>query len=158
ALGMHEYHNQKNALPAAAITDKAGKPLLSWRVAILPYVEQDNLYQQFKLDEPWDSEHNKKLLDKMPPIYRLTQPAGQEMKNPPPTTHFRVFHGKGAAFEDDKGLTFASFTDGTSNTILIVEATDAVPWTKPDELPFDTKKDLPKLGQKDAEKFHVVGV
>jgi hypothetical protein len=155
--GMHEYHDQKGALPAAAITDKAGKPLLSWRVAILPYVEQDALYKQFKLDEPWDSEHNKKLLDKMPPIYRVTQPDGQEMKKAPTTTHFRVFHGKGAAFEGDKGLPLTSFTDGTANTILIVEATDAVPWTKPDELPFDPKKDLPKLGQKDAEKFHVVG-
>ena len=55
----------------AAIVDKKGKKLLSWRVQILPYIEQDNLYKQFKLDEPWDSEHNKKLIRQMPRIYML---------------------------------------------------------------------------------------
>src|SRR5262249_54155708 len=64
ALAMHNYNDAYNGkLPAHAIYSKDGKkPLLSWRVAILPFIEQDNLYQQFHLDEPWDSEHNKKLI------------------------------------------------------------------------------------------------
>jgi len=155
ALAMHNYHSTYNAFPPAAIGDKDGKPLLSWRVAILPFVEQDNLYKQFRLDEPWDSEHNKKLIAQMPPLYATPEPDGKEPKTKPTTTHYRVFHGPGAAFEGTKGTTIASFTDGTSLTILIVEATDAVTWTKPEELPFDPKKDLPKLGLKDAEKFNV---
>src|SRR5262245_39481877 len=58
-LALHNYHAAHNHFPPAAICDKDGQPLLSWRVAILPYIEQANLYRQFKLDEPWDSEHNK---------------------------------------------------------------------------------------------------
>ena len=155
ALAMHNYLSTYNAFPAAAISDKDGKPLLSWRVAILPYIEQDNLYQQFHLDEPWDSDHNKKLIERMPPLYATPEPDGKEPKTKPTTTHYRVFHGKGAAFEGTKGLKIGDFTDGTSNTILIVEAADAVTWTKPEELPFDPKKDPPKLGLKGAEKFNV---
>jgi hypothetical protein len=152
ALAMHNYADTNGALPAAAIS-KGGKPLLSWRVAILPYIEQDNLYQQFNLEEPWDSDHNKKLLEQMPRTYMVPSEA-QDPKAKPTKTHYRVFHGKGTVFEGDKGVTFADITDGTSNTILIVEAAEAVPWTKPDELPFDPKKDLPKLGLKGAETFN----
>jgi hypothetical protein len=156
ALAMHNYGDSMGGtFPPAAITDKDDKPLLSWRVAILPYVEQDALYKEFKLDEPWDSAHNKKLLDQMPRIYMTPEQAQKDEKVT--TTHYRVFHGKMAAFEGAKGLKFpAEFTDGTSNTILIVEAEQAVPWTKPEELPFDAKKDLPKLGLKGAEKFNAV--
>ncbi len=68
-LAMHNYLDANSHFPPAASVDKAGKPLLSWRVMILPYIDQDQLYKQFHLDEPWDSEHNKKLIDKMPQIY-----------------------------------------------------------------------------------------
>jgi hypothetical protein len=138
-------------MPAAAIYDKDGKPLLSWRVAILPYIEQEALYKEFHLDEPWDSEHNKKLLPKMPKVYLRLGADPKETK-----THYRVFHGPGAAYEGTKGRRYpADFIDGTSNVILIVEAEEGVPWTKPDELPFDPKKDLPKLGFKDSYYFQV---
>src|SRR5438045_1511259 len=65
ALAFHSFHDTYGGMPAAAICDKAGKPLLSWRVAILPWIEEGALYKQFKLDEPWDSKHNKALLKKM---------------------------------------------------------------------------------------------
>jgi prepilin-type processing-associated H-X9-DG protein len=151
-LAMHNYHDTYGAFPPAAIAGKDDKPLLSWRVAILPFVEQDNLYKQFRLDEPWDSAHNKKLLEQMPKIYMTPEQAQKDEKVT--TTHYRVFHGKMAAFEGTTGLKIADFTDGTSNTILVVEAEQAVPWTKPEELPFDEKKDLPKLGLKGADKFN----
>ena len=139
-LAMHNYHDTMGSFPAAAIADKNDKALLSWRVAILPYVEQQELYNRFRLDEPWDSDHNKKLLENMPKIYQVPALDGKAAEKPN-TTHYRVFHGKRAAFEGTKGMKLpADFPDGTSNTILIVEAEDAVPWTKPDELPFDPKK------------------
>jgi prepilin-type processing-associated H-X9-DG protein len=153
-LAMHNSESANGAFPAAAIYDKNDKPLLSWRVAILPYVEHQELYDAFHLDEPWDSAHNKKLLDKMPAIYMIPPTDGKEPKEKPTKTHYRVFHGKMAAFEGTTGLKVGDFTDGTSNTIMVVEAEEAVPWTKPEELPFDPKKDLPKLGLKDAEKFN----
>ena len=67
---LHRYHDAHGKkLPASAIRDRAGKPLLSWRVALLPHLGQDALYKQFKLDEPWDSEHNRKLIPRMPAVF-----------------------------------------------------------------------------------------
>ena len=69
-LALHNYHDAHGHFPTD-IRDKDGKPLLSWRVHILPYIEQENLYRQFKLDEPWDSEHNKKLVKSMPKVFAV---------------------------------------------------------------------------------------
>ncbi len=135
-LAFHNYHSATNMLPAPAITDKDGKPLLSWRVAILPYCEQQALYNKFKLDEPWDSPNNKPLIQEMPNVYLCPS-----RKNPEAgTTTYQVFVGEGALFDaPGAGTGFQTVTDGTSNTIAVVESTDAVTWTKPDDLKFDAK-------------------
>jgi hypothetical protein len=147
-IAFHNYHSTFDkiiihgvgpmAQPLAKATDK---PLLSWRVAILPYIEQDNLYRQFKLDEPWDSEHNKKLIEKMPKIF---EPVGKPTK--PGYTHTQMVIGPNA-LEPPTASFARTFQDGTSNTIAIVEAAEPVIWTKPDdvmlpgkELPKDLKK------------------
>ena len=133
----------QGVMAAAAITDKAGKPLLSWRVTILPYIEQDQLYKQFKLDEPWDSDHNVKLIQLMPKTYMLP---GDKRKHEYPSTYYQAFVGPGTGFEPKKPIRFpASFPDGTSNTIWLAEAADPVPWTKPDDIAYDPKK-MPKIG------------
>lgn len=149
-LAMQNYLNTYNAFPGTAICDKDGKPLLSWRVAILPFIEQAPLYNMFKLDEPWDSPNNKKLLGYMPRVYALPEREAGGKKG----TYFRVFTGPMTPFDLAQtrggpislGLGINQFTDGTSNTLLVVEAAESVPWTKPEELPFDPKKPLPKLG------------
>jgi prepilin-type processing-associated H-X9-DG protein len=131
--------------------DKKGKPLLSWRVAILPFIEQDNLYKEFKLDEPWDSDHNKKLIDKMPKVYALPNKLSK-----PTETHYRVLVGGDSMWDWIQGSTITQITDGTSNTWMVVEAEEGVPWTKPDELEFDPKKPLPKFSTKFRGGFHVL--
>jgi hypothetical protein len=142
ALAMHNYHDTNRAFPPQAVFGKDGKPLLSWRVLLLPYLEEQELYKQFKLDEPWDSEHNKKLLAKMPRVYK--DPGGTEKALANHATYYQGYVGKGAFFEGKKGLRFADFPDGTSNTLMIVEAATPVPWTKPEDIPFDPTKPLPK--------------
>jgi prepilin-type processing-associated H-X9-DG protein len=132
-LAMHNYVASTNAFPRPAILDVRGKPLLSWRVAILPYIEEQELYDKFKRDEPWDSPHNKSLLKEMPTIYACPIRTVAE----PFTTTYRVHVGKGALFENDREIGIADVIDGKSNTIAVVEAKEAVPWTKPDELSFD---------------------
>ena len=68
-LACHNYAAMRNSIPAAYSMDPQGKPLLSWRVHVLPYLEEQALYDQFKLDEPWDSPHNRKLIEKMPKVF-----------------------------------------------------------------------------------------
>ena len=135
-LAMHNYHDAYRRLPPAAITDSEGKPLLSWRVAILPFVGASALYERFKLDEPWDSPHNIALLDVMPPVY---QNPGLPLT--PGNTVYHAMIGEGLAIAPTGESRFLDFTDGLSNTLLVAEgnAASQVPWTAPDpiEIPED---------------------
>jgi hypothetical protein len=155
-------NTHENTLPPAAITDlKTGRSLLSWRVAVLPFIGENDLYQEFKLDEAWDSPHNKKLLAKMPDIFKIKGVPTPE----PNTTFYQVFVGPGSAFEPTgvklapfgiAGRRFpAEFLDGTSSTILIAEAWQAVPWTKPMDIPYDPRRPVPRLGGPFEDGFHV---
>jgi hypothetical protein len=173
ALALLDYHDAFRRIPAAAYIDGQVRtqlgnpqlteeqlakakakalPLFSWRVAILPFIEEVTLYREFKLDEPWDSEHNKKLIAKMPKLYAPVRGKTKE----PGMTYYQVFVGKDAPFNGTIAPAFpGSFTDGTSNTFLVVEAGEAVPWTKPQDIPYDAGKPLPKLGGLFADGFHV---
>jgi hypothetical protein len=111
-----------------------GTPLYSWRVLILPYIEQDDLYKEFHLDEPWDSEHNIKLLDRMPRTY--APPKYKQSKVPPDHTVVHVFVGPGTPFEGPCGVKMSDFPAGTASTLLLVEAGDPVPWTKPEDIAY----------------------
>jgi hypothetical protein len=138
-LAFHSYHDTHNGFPASASYDKQGKPLLSWRVHLLPYLDQEALYKQFKLDEPWDSEHNKKLIPMIPGVY--TSAANPRLAQAGRTTYV-VPTGPGTAFAGKTGLKLTKVTDGTSNTILATEADDehAVVWTKPDDIRVDPQE------------------
>ncbi|HJZ59971.1 MAG TPA: DUF1559 domain-containing protein [Gemmataceae bacterium] len=150
-LAFHNYESANAHFPNN-VYSKDGKPLLSWRVLILPYIEEERVYKEFKLDEPWDSENNKKLLAKMPKLYAPVRGKAGEGE-----TFYRGFAGKNAPFGPDRkqGARIADFTDGLSNTGLIFEAGEPVVWTKPDDLPFDEAKPLPKLGGMFDGEFHV---
>jgi len=147
ALAWHNFEAANGHLPSN-VADKKGKLLLSWRVQILPYIEEEELYKQFKLDEPWDSENNKKLIDKMPKLYapiRVKADAG--------LTYYQSTTGKQGLLKPGEKLGFANITDGTSNTFMVVEAAKPVVWSKPDDLVFDGK-DFPALGGMFDGKFN----
>ena len=119
ALAIINCSDTNNREMPTNITSKGGKALLSWRVAILPYIEEAPLYKEFKLDEPWDSENNKKLIAKMPKVYAPVRVKAKEGE-----TFYQVFTGENTLF-DPKGPAPrfpASITDGTSNTGLVFEA------------------------------------
>jgi hypothetical protein len=154
AIAMHEYLDKYDyAFPPYAVVDEEGNPLLSWRVLILPYLHQNELFEEFHLNEPWDSPHNKNLLAKMPPIYNHPR---KRSDDPPFSTHYQVFVGKGAAFEGERGMHHKDFPDGFWQTILIAEAAEPVPWTKPEDLSYDPRGPLPKLGGLFPNGFFVV--
>ena len=133
-LAFHNFHDKYQSFPPAASFDADGKPLLSWRVFLLPALGEQKLYEQFRLNEPWDSEHNKALVDKMPEIF-------QSPRTPalPGHTVFQVITGEKTLFAGKSGKGMPDIKDGTSNTVLVVEtiAERAVPWTKPADLELD---------------------
>jgi RNA polymerase sigma factor (sigma-70 family) len=250
-LALHNYHEVHGYLLPPAILDKKGQPILSWRVAILPFIEQQALYQQFKLDEPWDSPHNKKLIDRMPAVF-----ATVVNREKPGTTYYQYIVGPEAIYSSYRVLGLPMFgpgggaggmggapgmpgmpggggggrrgqrggrggmgpggpggfpgsgggpggpgvpgggsrpgmgvpggppgggapagagagmpgrpgveaglrrlysiTDGTSNTIFVVEAGSPVVWTKPEDVNYDPKKPIPRLGGQFASIIHVL--
>jgi hypothetical protein len=138
ALACLNFHDVMGRFPAAYSQSEDKEPLLSWRVHILPFIEQQNLYEQFHMDEPWDSPHNLALLEQMPATYR-----GPNSQAPPGYTVYLGVTGEGAPFGTPQrtgegsaasGYRLSEFLDGTSNTMMGVEVSDelAVPWTKPD--------------------------
>jgi hypothetical protein len=161
---MYGYQGSHGGLPPAILYGKDGTPLHSWRVLLLPFIEEEALFNEFRLDEPWDSPHNRALLPRMPRSYAA--PGSKASRIPPYHTALHVFVGKGTAFEERSGPmgtvgseqgTVGSFKpaiglkipddfpDGTENTLLFVEAGEPVPWTKPQELPYDPDRPLPEL-------------
>lgn len=151
-LAMHNFHSAYNKLPAPAITDEDGKPLLSWRVAILPFVEEQALYQQFHLDEPWDSEHNLPLSKKLPAVY-----ASPGVRLPAGETVIHAVVGKDMGLRPVDRTAFRDFLDGLSNTILIIETAPefAVPWSKPADVEIDLADPLAKFKGTPKKGFNI---
>jgi len=163
AIGMHNYHDNYKSLPLAGSNDKRLGIGLSWRVRILPHIEQRPLYDRFDLDRPWDSPHNKALIAEMPPIFKapgFTRNDGKTVylgvagAAPGKTRDWRE---RTTAFDHSGlGKNYGDFLDGMSNAILIVEAdpTEAVIWTKPDDWEFDPQS--PRHGLGSLRKFGFV--
>ena len=141
-LALHVHQDAKRSFPAHAIYSPDGKPLLSWRVQMLQYLEESPLYEQFRLDEPWDSEHNRALIPRMPAVFQ-----NPNLPNPEGKTNYLAVVGEPCVFDGtEKGKSIREITDGTSNTIMLVEAApdQAVEWTKPDDWEYDSNN--PKAG------------
>jgi hypothetical protein len=138
ALAMHNYLSSHDVFPPPATRDAEGRPLLSWRVHILPYVEQQALYNEFHLNEPWDSAHNKTLISRIPATYVC--PLANEQLSASGKTTYLVPRGKATMFPGPMGIKIKEITDGTTNTIMVVDANDesAVVWTKPDDWEVDS--------------------
>ncbi len=144
-LALHNYADNKKFFPAQASFDGNGRPLLSWRVHILPYLEKQTLYEQFQLEEPWDSEHNRKLIAKMPAVYADPSSA---FLNEEGRTNYLGAKGEGMFFDGSaEGTKFSDIRDGTSNSIMLVQVNNdrATTWTKPDDWEFDPKNPLTGL-------------
>ncbi|MCE9532426.1 MAG: DUF1559 domain-containing protein [Planctomycetes bacterium] len=169
---LQAYHQDKGSYPPVATFDKDGKALLSWRVLILPYLEKRgridrwqraplqpnqkppvvqtyaDLYKRFKLDEPWDSMHNKQLLEQMPTAYNLDFTMQNWRMRTDWKTGVQVFTGPGTMFPGKEGVNKGQVRDGLETTIAVAfrnDVTNAVPWTKPADLSFAANRPVPKL-------------
>ena len=153
AVAMFKYAeaNGYGPFPPAVLYSKDGKMPYSWRVALLPFLGQQPLYDQYRFDEAWDSPHNRRVLERMPDVFRCPE----EPADSTDTSCF-VLAGPGTMFDGKEGTHFKDIRDGMSNTILLVEAKRSIPWTKPEDIPYDTAKPLPALGGFFEGGFHVV--
>lgn len=153
AQAMLVYHSSRKRFPPAANLDPNGRPLLSWRVHLLPFLGQQALYKQFKLDEPWDSDHNKKLVKAVIPVF--VDPAGNLKRG---MTTYVVPTGEGTVFGGKESLRDQDIRDGTSKTIMVVNVTPerAVIWTKPDDLAVNEATPLNGLISDNRKTFQTV--
>jgi len=201
-LAFHNYHDTFGKFPANAIYSKDGKALSSWRVSILPFIEQSNLYDVYAKNKSWNSPENARFASYHIGVYAAAPVAeGQSEKLDvdaadtakkgskedseigapevakeapavavPPVegkvpanavkTRYQLFVGPGAIFETNKGIRFSSITDGTSNTILLIETgpEKAVPWSQPADLPFEKDTDLFKAIGQPTDGVYLVGL
>lgn len=142
-IAFHNYADVNGHFPPPVVIGPDGKTPHSWRVEILPYVEQQELYKRYKMDEPWDSENNRQVLAQMPAVYRNPQADPAKLE----TNYFAlVGPTTGLGPKDGKGTKFAEITDGMSQTIAVVEAKRSVPWTKPEDIDYDPAKPLGRFG------------
>jgi prepilin-type processing-associated H-X9-DG protein len=136
AMAMQLYENIHGTMPPAYVADEFGRPMHSWRVLILPYLEGQYVYDQYDLTQPWDSPANLRLQSMMPSVYACpssSNSAGTGM------THYQVITGPQTAFNGSQAASLISLSsqDGTANTFLFVEAQTPVNWLEPTDLSFD---------------------
>lgn len=142
-LAISNYADANGHFPANAIYSNTGEPLLSWRVAILPYLGYEELFNKFNLNEPWYSPHNLLLISKMPQVYRVPNRCGEyENTGANNMTPYLVFTGINTAFQGQVGIGIQIITDGTNNTVMVVQASKKVPWTKPEDIEMSNQEEL----------------
>jgi hypothetical protein len=132
-LALQNYADRYGSFPPAYVTDARGNRMHSWRVLILPYLEQKPLYEHYDLNEPWNGPHNSLLVKYMPAIYRCPS---DDLARPGETSYAGI-DGPGTLWSGSKGSGFGDIKDGSSTTLSVVEAAGSgINWMEPRDVPF----------------------
>ncbi len=134
-LALHNYHETFGSFPPAFIADASGRPMHSWRVLILPYLDQAPLYNEYRFDEPWDGPHNRKLGDTVLQVFNCPSEDHGGKGGPSAMTDYVAVVGPETMWPDRGAVALGDVRDGASNTLQVVEvANSGIPWIEPRDL------------------------
>jgi hypothetical protein len=145
---LNAYHTAHGHFPAAAVVGSDGATLHSWRVALLPYLGEQALYDSYKFDEPWDGEHNRQLVERIPAIYSTSESSRKG------DSDYFVVTGNGTLFDGGAPSRRESMTDAAGETILVVQSRRQIPWTRPDDIDNSTDQSPFRLGRTLGRGFY----
>ena len=155
ALALHNYHAVYKSFPPAYIADSRGRPIHSWRVLILPFLEQQPLYESYSFDEPWDGPNNRKLLSQIPPIYCCPSQSDVEAESPSHTNYVAVV-GENTAWPGKTATSVQDIVDGTANTLLVCEvANHHISWMEPTDVSYSEAVEMLTASDPDQHSGHV---
>jgi len=130
SIALQNYHDVYHSFPPAYVADANGKPMHSWRVLILPFLEYKPLYDQYRFDEPWDGPNNSQLAVDLKVLMCPADGARGKCQ-----TSYVAVVGPGTAWPGAKSIDIADIKDGASNTILVVEVHNSgISWMEPRDL------------------------
>ena len=140
SLALLNFASAFGNLPPSVLTHESGKKY-SWRIAILPFVGRNDIYDRYDFTQEWNSPHNLEVTSEMPDFFR-SDTDDKDSTN----ASFFMLVGPGGAFDQNESTSFMDFRDGTSNTMTIIEAKRDVHWAKPEDIMIDPEQPLPKFG------------
>ncbi|MEZ6140230.1 MAG: DUF1559 domain-containing protein [Zavarzinella sp.] len=151
-VGFHAYNDVNDRIPEPYVIDEQMNVNrdLSWRVSLLPYIEQDNIYRSIDLSAEWDSPENLKYTTMYIPTY--SPPYLGRLDNQTP---YRSFVGQDTVFDFSRKVQINRIPDGSSNTLIFVETTDTVPWASPQDIPYKRGMNFPSFGPASGRHFLV---
>jgi prepilin-type processing-associated H-X9-DG protein len=132
-VALQAYHDTYKTVPPAYFADAEGKPMHSWRVLILPFIEGNDVYQKYDFNEPWDGPNNKKLAALIPSVYQC--PSGSEDDG---QTNYVAVVGPETVWPGDAPVKIRAIIDGPSRTIQVIETVDSgIHWMEPRDVSLD---------------------
>ena len=130
-LALHHYQDTYGSFPPVYVADESGKPMHSWRVLVLPFMEQQNLYDLYDFNEPWDGPNNRRLLSALPDEFCCPQQRGRNASE----TNYVAVVGPATAWPGAEATSHTDFVDGYATTIMLVEVVNSgIAWTAPQDL------------------------
>jgi hypothetical protein len=136
-LALHNYHDRYGCFPPVCIRDKTGRPLHSWRVLLLPFLDQQTLYNEYRFDEPWDGPHNTRLASRVGAIFNCATENRRHNRKQTPMTSYVAVVGPGTMWPADRPVSLEDVTDDLSSTLMVVEiANSTISWMEPRDLPL----------------------
>lgn len=131
ALALNAYHDAHGTYPPAYLADAKGKPMHSWRVLVLPFLGQQELFDEYDFSQPWNGPSNRRLLDRMPDVYRC--PAEENRAST--DTSYAMVVAAGTISDGPTGTARTEISDGTGETLLVVESSPSgIAWLEPRDL------------------------